>query len=67
MLYQYTNMNNTITIQSLPIYYLEPNMRINIQDPASGIFGDFMIQSISLPLTIDGTMSITASKALQKI
>ena len=67
MLYQYTNMNNTITIQSLPIYYLEPNIRINVQDPASGIFGDFMIQSISLPLTLDGTMSITASKALQKI
>ncbi len=67
MLYQYTNMNNTITIQSIPIYYLEPNIRINVQDPASGIFGDYMIQTISLPLSIDGTMSITASKALQKI
>ena len=67
MLYQYTNMNNTITIQAIPIYYLEPNTRINVQDLASGIIGDFMIQSISLPLTIDGTMSITASKALQKI
>ena len=66
-LYQYTNMNNTITIQAIPIYYLEPNMRINVQDPASGIFGDFMIQTISLPLTIDGQMSITANKALQKI
>ena len=60
-------MNNTITIQAIPIYYLEPNIRINVQDPASGIFGDFMIQTISLPLTIDGQMNITASKALQKI
>ena len=67
MLYQYTNMNNSITIQAIPIYYLEPNIRINVQDPASGIYGDFMIQTISLPLTVDGTMSITASKALQKI
>ena len=67
LLYQYTNMNNTITIQAIPIYYLEPNIRINVQDPASGIFGDFMIQTISLPLTIDGQMNITASKALQKI
>ena len=67
LLYQLTNMNETVTINALPIYYLEPNMRINIQDPASGIFGDYMIQSISLPLSIDGTMSITASKALQKI
>ena len=67
LLYQYTSMNETITIQSIPIYYLEPNTRITIQDPASGIFGDFMIQTISLPLSIDGTMSITANKALQKI
>ena len=67
MLYQFTNMKETITINALPIYYLEPNIRINVQDPGSGIFGDYMIQSISLPLTIDGTMSITASKALQKI
>ena len=67
MLYQYTNMNNTVTIQALPIFYLEPNMRVNIQDPASGIFGDFMIQTISLPLTINGVMNITASKAFQKI
>ena len=67
MLYQYTNMNNSITVQSIPIYYLEPNTRISVQDPASGIYGDYMIQTISLPLTVDGTMSITASKALQKI
>ena len=67
MLYQYTNMNNNITIQALPIYYLEPNTRINVNDPASGIFGDFIIQTISIPLDINSTMSITASKALQKI
>ena len=67
MLYQYTHMNNSITIQSLPIYYLEPNTRIAVNDPASGIYGDYMIQSISIPLDITSMMSITASKALQKI
>ena len=67
LLYQYTNMNETVTIQAIPIYYLEPNTRITVHDPAAGIFGDFMIQSISLPLAINGTMSITASRAQQKI
>ena len=67
MLYQFTNMNNSITLQTVPIYYLEPNTRINVQDPASGIYGDFVIQTISLPLTVAGTMNITANKALQKI
>jgi len=67
MLYQFTNMNNSITLQTIPIYYLEPNTRINVQDPASGIYGDFVIQTISLPLTVAGNMNITANKALQKI
>ena len=67
MLYQYTNMNNSITISALPIYYLEPNTRITVNDPASGIYGDFMIQTISIPFDVSSMMSITASKALQKI
>ena len=67
MLYQYTNMNNTVTISALPIYYLEPNTRISVNDPASGIYGDYMIQTISIPLDITSLMNITASKALQKI
>lgn len=29
LLYQYTHVNNTISITSLPIYYLEPNTRTN--------------------------------------
>ena len=67
MLYQYTNMNNNITITSMPIYYLEPNTRITVEDPPAGIYGDYIIQSISLPLDINSQMSITANKALQKI
>ncbi len=67
LLYQYTHMNNTISFNYLPIYYLEPNTRITIDDPNSSIYGDYIIQSISLPLDISSTMTISAYKALQKI
>jgi len=67
LLYQYTNMNNPISISCLPIYYLEPNTRITVEDKPSGIYGDYIIQSISLPLDVSSTMSINAYKALQKI
>ena len=67
LLYQYSHMNNNISISFLPIYYLEPNTRITVDDPTSGIYGDYIIQSISLPLDISSTMSITAFKALYKI
>ena len=67
LLYQYTHVNNTISITTLPIYYLEPNTRITVEDQSAGIYGDYIIQSISLPLDITSTMNINAYKALQKI
>lgn len=67
LLYQYTHVNNTISITTLPIYYLEPNTRITVEDGPAGIYGDYIIQSISLPLDINSTMNINAYKALQKI
>ena len=67
LLYQYTHVNNTISITTLPIYYLEPNTRITVDDQPAGIHGDYIIQSISLPLDINSTMNINAYKALQKI
>ena len=67
LLYQYTHVNNTISITTLPIYYLEPNTRITVEDAPAGIYGDYIIQSISLPLDISSTMNINAYKALQKI
>lgn len=67
MLYQYTNMNESISITAVPMYYLEPNTRITVRDDASGVNGDFMISSISLPLDIESLMQINAYRALQKI
>ena len=67
LLYQYTHVNNTISITTLPIYYLQPNTRITVEDSPAGIYGDYIIQSISLPLDISSTMTINAYKALQKI
>lgn len=67
LIYQYTHINNTISITGLPIYYLEPNTRITVEDKPGGIYGDYIIQSISLPLDISSTMTINAYQAEQKI
>ena len=61
LLYQYTNYNESITIQSLPIYYLDVNTRISVFDKKSGISGDYIIKSISMPIGF-GMMNITATK-----
>ena len=65
-LYQYTSYNQQVSLTTIPIYYLEPNTRITIRDAASGIFGDYIIKTISLPLDINGTMSLSCTKALER-
>lgn len=67
LLYQYTNYAESITIQSIPIYYLEPNTRITVYDRKSNIYGDYIIKNISLPLDAGGAMSISATRALERI
>ena len=67
MLYQYTNMNETISLTAIPLYYLDVNTRITVDDEGSGIFGDYMVSAISLPLDISGTMSMNCYRCLQKI
>lgn len=67
LLYQHTSYNEAITLQTIPVYYLEPNTRITVKDLESGINGDFMMGTISIPFDIGSTMSITAQKVLEKI
>ena len=67
LLYQYTNYNEQISLQSIPIYYLDVNSRITVQDKQTGIHGDYIINTISLPLSAESTMSISATRALERI
>lgn len=67
LLYQHLSYNETITIQAIPIYHLEPNTRITVKDAVSGIHGDYIINTISLPLKSGEAMSINASRALERL
>lgn len=66
-LYQYTTYNESISIQSIPIYSLDVNRRITVKDKKSGIHGDYIIKSMTVPLDPSSTMSISASRALDRI
>lgn len=66
-LYRYTQYNEQISLTTLPIYNLEPNTRITVRDVQSDIYGDYMIKSLSIPLDINGTMNISATRTLERI
>lgn len=67
LVHQHTYYQESITMSVIPIYYLEPNTRITVEDEQSGISGQYLIKSFSLSLAHDGMMSITATKAAHRI
>lgn len=66
-LYDHTYFQDTITLSAVPLYFLEPNTRITVNDDRSGIHGSYMIKSISLQLQHDGMMSVTATRAVDRV
>ena len=67
LLTDYTDYNESITVNCLPIYHLEPNTRVHFTDIDSGIDGDYIINSISFDLSHSGTMNINAKKVIEKL
>lgn len=57
---QYSNLDNTINIQLLPLYYLDVNEKIQVDYGV--VNGEFLIQSISVDLDVGGKMNISAKK-----
>lgn len=66
-LYQYAYCAESITLNALPVYYLEPNTRIMVRDDNSGINGEYIVTRLTFPLTHNGTMSISATKAVENL
>lgn len=67
MLYQQSYCIESVNINAIPVYSLQPNTRISIADDKSGINGEYLVSRITIPLTYNGTMSITATKAVDTI
>ena len=66
-LYQHLSLQETITLQTLPILWLEPNTMIEVEDSKSNIYGNYIISTLNIPLTYNGNMSINAIRADTRI
>ena len=65
-LYLHTNYQKTLSLSALPVLYLEPNNRVEINDATTNAQGDFMAQSISIPLGAGNSMSVTLNQCLER-
>lgn len=66
-LYQYSYCAENVTVNMVPIYYLEPNTRIYIRDEKSNIDGEYNVTRMTIPLTFNGLMSVNGTKAVKNI
>ena len=66
-MYNDTYCVESASITTIPIYYLQPNTKIYIRDENSKIDGEYLVSRFTLPLTYNGTMSISATKIAERI
>lgn len=57
LIYQHTMGTETLSITSIPIYYLEPNTKIYVEG-----YGDYILDKISYSLNYNGMMNISGTK-----
>ena len=67
LLYKHVCATEAVTLTVVPIYHLQPNTRIFVNDKNTGINGEFIINKITVPLQYNGTTSITTTKAVERI
>lgn len=67
LLYTTAYCTESVSISTIPVYYLEPNNRIYIEDKRSGVEGEYLVNKITIPLTYNGSMSISATKAISRV
>ena len=65
-LYLHTNYQKTLSLTSLPVFYLEPNSRATINDKSTNTYGSFMIKTLSIPLGPGNMMATTASETFER-
>lgn len=63
LIYQYAYCNESIQINSIPVFHLEPNMKISVFDEKTKINGEYIVNKIVIPLGHNGQMQIMATRA----
>lgn len=66
-LWSHTTYQNSLSITALPVFYLEPNSRVRINDASTNTYGDYMVNTISIPLGAGQTMSVSCNRCVQKM
>jgi len=62
LIYNHTRFNESVSFESIPLYFLRENNRIALEDVETEISGDYYLTSFSIPLSSEEYMSCEAIK-----
>ena len=65
-LYLHTRYQKSVSMNSIPVFYLEPNSRVTIDDIITNTYGDYVVQSINITLGPGANMSITCNETAER-
>jgi hypothetical protein len=65
-LYLHTRYQKSISMTTLPVYWLEPNSRIRIEESTTNTYGDFMISNINYTFGPAATMALSCSEVAER-
>ena len=65
-LFLHTRYQKSISMTSIPVFYLEPNSRVTLADKTTNTFGDFVINNISLTLGPGANMSVSMVETIER-
>ena len=63
----HTHGADTMSISCIPIYHLQPNTKIYVEDKENKIEGEYVLQRLTIPLTYNGMMSLSGYKYVQNL
>lgn len=66
-LYNYANVTEAVNLTTIPIYYLDTNTLISLNNSDNHIEGEYIINKLTYNLTYNGNMSLSASKVVRRL
>ncbi len=65
-LYLHTTYQKSVSLGAFPVFYLEPNTRVQLNDATTNTYGEYNVSNISIPLGAGNSMTVSMSQAVER-
>lgn len=66
-LFVHSRYQNSISITSIPIFYLDANSRVELNSKSTNLYGDYMVQNITLTLGPGANMAVVLNEVAERL